>query len=177
MVNISALPNVTNTGPPILTQWDARFFSLAMLVSTWSKDPSRQVGAVIVRKDRTIVSVGYNGFARGVGDNPERYTEKAVKYEMVVHAEVNAILTAKEPLDKCTLYSTLRPCSRCASVVINSGLRRVRYIFDDGRVSPMAFELSDLQFTEARVESIGYTPEALREGLVQLESEGLRLKP
>jgi len=46
--------------------WHDRFFAMADLVGSWSKDPSTKVGAVIIRPDRTIASVGYNGFPRGV---------------------------------------------------------------------------------------------------------------
>jgi dCMP deaminase len=42
--------------------WDLRFLTLAKTVSTWSKDPSTKVGAVIVDKNRRVVSLGYNGF-------------------------------------------------------------------------------------------------------------------
>ena len=48
--------------------WDYRFLELAQLVSKWSKDPSTKVGAVIVDKNRRILSVGYNGLPKGVKD-------------------------------------------------------------------------------------------------------------
>ena len=47
-------------------KWETRFLEMARLVSGWSKDPSTKVGAVIVRPDKTIASVGYNGIAIGV---------------------------------------------------------------------------------------------------------------
>jgi deoxycytidylate deaminase len=36
----------------VLDKWDSRFLSLAKYISTWSKDPSTQVGAVIARGNR-----------------------------------------------------------------------------------------------------------------------------
>ena len=51
------------------TNWDNRFLDMAKLVSTWSKDPSTRVGAVIVDPSNRLVSVGYNGFPKGVTDN------------------------------------------------------------------------------------------------------------
>jgi dCMP deaminase len=51
-------------------KWDARFLDLARHVATWSRDPSTQTGAVIVRPNRTIASVGYNGFPRDCNDDP-----------------------------------------------------------------------------------------------------------
>jgi dCMP deaminase len=108
-----------------MTDWDERFLQLAQHIAQWSKDPSTKVGAVIVRPNRTIASVGYNGFPRGVNDD-ERLNDRPYKYAMTVHAEANAILSANERLDGCTLYVTpLSPCSSCASILIQSGIKRV----------------------------------------------------
>ena len=107
-------------------KWDDRFLKLAQHVSQWSKDPSTKVGAVIVRPDRTIASVGYNGFPRGMDDNPTLYYHREIKYERMVHAEMNAILNAKEPLEGHTLYIwPMFTCDRCAVHVIQSGIKRV----------------------------------------------------
>lgn len=40
--------------------------SLAYLIGMKSKDENTHLGAVIVAPDKTIISVGYNGLARGV---------------------------------------------------------------------------------------------------------------
>lgn len=106
-------------------KWDSFFFGLAQYVSTASKDPSTKVGAVIARPDRTIASIGFNGFARGVDDSEERYADRPTKYAMVVHAEANAIVNAREPLHGYTFYCTLFPCSSCASLIIQSGITEV----------------------------------------------------
>ena len=53
-------------------KWDRRFLALAEHVADWSKDPSTKTGAVIVRPDRTIASMGYNGFPRGMADTDDR---------------------------------------------------------------------------------------------------------
>lgn len=102
--------------------WDRRFLELAGVVASWSKDPSTHVGSVIVRPDRTVASMGYNGFARGVDDDIIFYEDRTIKYERVIHAELNAILSAKESLDGYALYCTLYPCARCASAIIQSGI-------------------------------------------------------
>lgn len=106
-------------------KWDARFLDHARHVAGWSKDPSTKVGATIVRPDRSIASVGYNGFPRKVDDSEDRYLNKPVKYAFVVHAEANAILAAKEDLSDSTLYCTLFPCNECAKLIIQSGIRTV----------------------------------------------------
>lgn len=110
----------------MIEKWDRRFLDLAKLVASWSKDPSTQTGAVIVRPDRTVVSLGYNGFPRGTSDDPALYADRPTKLDRVVHCEVNAILTAKEPLAGYTLYTyPFLSCIRCATVVIQVGLKRV----------------------------------------------------
>jgi dCMP deaminase len=82
-----------------IDKWDGRFLDLAVFVGDWSKDPSTKVGAVLVRPDRTIAGLGFNGFPRGVLDHPERYDDRPTKYEMVVHAEMNALLSSRESLE------------------------------------------------------------------------------
>jgi len=114
------------------TKWDVRFLKLAEQVSSWSKDPSTQVGAVIVRADLTIASVGFNGFPRGTSDDPDIYANRPLKYERVVHAELNAILSAKEPLHGCTMYISLPSCARCTACIIQAGIVRVVHYHADG---------------------------------------------
>lgn len=107
-------------------KWDGRFLDLATFIAEWSKDPSTKVGAAVVRPDRTVAAVGFNGFPRGVLDSVERYQDRPTKYEMVVHAELNALLSTRESLEGYTLYvAPLPPCSQCAAATIQRGIRRV----------------------------------------------------
>lgn len=107
-------------------KWDQRYLKLAEEVASWSKDPSTQVGAVIVRPDKTIASIGFNGFPRGVIDDSNRYNDRELKYKMIVHGEANAIVSAREPLHDCTIYTwPFPPCSNCAALIIQAGIARV----------------------------------------------------
>lgn len=110
-------------------RWDRRFLKVAELISTWSKDPSTQCGAVIVRPDLSIASVGYNGFPRLTDDADEIYADRELKYARVVHAEMNAILSAYEPVRGYTIYTYpagLGPsCDRCTAHIVQSGIKRV----------------------------------------------------
>ena len=104
-------------------KWDDRFIGLAKLVGSWSKDPSTQVGAVIVDKDNRIVSVGYNGFPKSVSDTQHRLLDREQKYDMMVHAEANALMFANKSVHGCVLYTwPFQPCSRCAGLIIQSGM-------------------------------------------------------
>jgi dCMP deaminase len=110
--------------PPPTEQWDLYLLHVARAVAVKSKDPSTQVGALIVDSLRTIRATGYNGFPRGLADDG-RLADRAAKLLLVAHAEANAICTAARVgirLDECSLYSTLHPCSRCAALIIQAGL-------------------------------------------------------
>ena len=107
-------------------KWHKRFLEIAEFISTWSKDPSTKVGAVIAYIDTRIVSTGYNGFPKNVKDTKARYANRDVKYKIILHAEENAIAYAKRDLTDCTLYiSGLPPCAHCASLIIQSGIKKV----------------------------------------------------
>jgi dCMP deaminase len=108
------------------SKWDLRFFDMAALVASWSKDPSTQVGAVIVRPDRTIASVGFNGFPKGMYDGEECYNDRDEKMSKIIHAEMNAMSFCKENMKGYTLYTfPFFTCDRCAVHVIQSGISTV----------------------------------------------------
>ena len=110
----------------ISEMWDKRFLDLAAHVASFSKDPSTQTGGIIVRPDRTVVSVGFNGFPRGIYDDPKLLNNREEKYKRVVHSEMNAILSARENLQGYTLYNWPgQSCERCAVHVIQAGIKHV----------------------------------------------------
>lgn len=108
--------------------WEEYFMTLALVASLKSKDPSTQVGAVIIdNKSRKVISSGYNGFPRYVDDNKIPQT-RPEKYFYVVHAELNAILHAERQLNDCSLYVTSFPCSECMKAVVQTGIKKVAYL-------------------------------------------------
>lgn len=114
----------------LMTKWDSRFLRLATHISEWSKDPSTQVGCVVVGPDREIRSTGFNGLPRGIEDNDERLNDREVKYPLICHAEENAIMHAARigmSLKGCTAYVTWPPCTRCARSLIQAGISSVVY--------------------------------------------------
>lgn len=105
--------------------WDRWFLGMCTYVSTASKDPSTKTGAIIVDQNKRVVSMGYNGFAKGVLDCPERYANREFKYSTIIHCERNAIIFAKRDLEGCTLYTIpFMSCASCASMVIQAGIKR-----------------------------------------------------
>jgi dCMP deaminase len=110
-------------------KWDRRYLGLAKYYASFSKDPSTQVGAVLVNHNR-VVGLGYNGFPEGMDDSPERYLNRELKYKLVVHAEVNACITAGDKAEGGTLYVwpsfALPPiCNECCKVAITAGVSTI----------------------------------------------------
>ena len=99
---------------------------LAEHVSDWSKDPKAKVGAVVVDSRKRPVGLGFNGFPYGVHDDEGKLNNGDLKNEMVVHAEVNAILTAGTSAKDGTIYVYGKPiCAQCAGIIIQSGIKRI----------------------------------------------------
>lgn len=133
-------------------KWDYRFLQLCELVASWSKDPSTKVGAVIVDNDNRVISLGYNGFPKGVIDDVARYSNRDEKYKYVVHAERNAIVFAKQNLKECTIYTwPMMPCSACAGIIIQSGIKKVVSIENKNERWTEEFLFSSNMFREAGI--------------------------
>lgn len=105
--------------------FDEWAMGLAIAVSKRSRDPSTKVGAVIIRSDKTIASMGYNGFPRTMEDKEEWWNDREEKYPRVIHAEMNALLNSKESVAKMSLYITHPPCPDCAKHVAAAGITRI----------------------------------------------------
>src|SRR5574344_379908 len=117
--------------------WDETFMTMAKVASMRSKDPSTQVGAVIVDKDNRILSVGYNGAPNGFDDVDFPWSkeddELLTKYPYVCHAELNAISNFngnKMSLRGAKIYVTLFPCNECTKLLIQNGIKEVIYESD-----------------------------------------------
>ena len=110
-------------------KWDKRYLALAEHIATWSKDPSKKIGAVAVGEKGQVLAQGYNGFPRGIDDQESMYENKVIKYQHVVHAEMNCIYNATyngTSLDGATMYIHGLPvCSECAKGIIQVGIKRV----------------------------------------------------
>ena len=120
----------------ILT-WNETFLNMAETIAKRSKDPTTQVGAVIVDEEKRVVGVGYNGFPRtpkGVQNdlifpwNREGVTRADTKHPYVIHSEVNAILNATtNDLQGSTLYVTKFPCAGCAKLICQKGIGKIYF--------------------------------------------------
>ncbi len=128
-------------------EWDEYFMKIAELVSTRSTCLRRQVGAVLV-KDKRILATGYNGAPSGIthceitGCLREKLkVPSGERHELCrgLHAEQNVIIQAAYhgvSINGSVLYVTCYPCSICAKMIINAGIREV--IIKEGYPDRMA---------------------------------------
>lgn len=154
----------------INSKWDKRFMRLAREISAWSKDPSSQIGAVIVNDDRHILATGYNGFPKGIADTEERLNNREEKYPRIVHAETNALMNALYSgvsVRGATIYVYGLPvCPECTKLIIQAGIKRVVVSPDhyvnktnwtekwDKLSKPMFQEVGDISITYTNSEKL-----------------------
>ena len=136
-----------------MDKWDDRFMQMAFTIADWSScyRAGRSIGCVIV-KDKRIMTTGYNGAPAGIKTCREKGEclrrklgiESGTRAEVcyAAHAEQNAILQAAKlgiRIDGATLYCTHQPCSICAKMIVNAGIRRV--VYEQGYPDPFTLEI------------------------------------
>lgn len=120
--------------PRELPDRDSRYMGMAWMCAALSKDPSTQVGVQIVDQNNFPRGWGVNGPPRQMDDNqviwdrpPENDPDALCKYDLMVHAEINAINHCSGNLNDCTLYVTGLPCKNCMLNIVKEGIKRVVY--------------------------------------------------
>lgn len=125
----------------------------------------RQVGAVIV-KDKRVLTTGYNGSPKGTKHCEElgcireqQNIPSGTRHELCrgVHAEQNAVIQAAYfgiSIDGATIYTTTFPCSMCAKILINAGIREI--VYSEGYADDLSQKLFDETGTAVR----RYVPKA-----------------
>jgi dCMP deaminase len=126
---------------------DQYFMDMTHLVKARGTCPRRRVGAVMV-KDKRVLTTGYNGAPRNF---PHPIDVGCLRDELNIprgmvadicpclHAEQNAIIQAATTgvsIDGSDLYCTTQPCTQCARMVANCGVKRV--IFEEEYNDPLA---------------------------------------
>lgn len=110
-------------------KWINRWLDEAKHKSLWSKDPSKKIGAVAVGKHNQILSIGYNGFPRGIADTDDRYNNRETKYKYVVHSEqnliYNACLTGVSLEGSSVFVYGLPICGECMKGLIQVGVKEI----------------------------------------------------
>lgn len=142
-----------------------KFVDMADYWAKQSKDPSTQVGVVLVPKGTDLPLGGYNGFPRGVDDdedNAKGRWDRPTKYSFVEHAERNSIYNAARlglSTKGATMYFNWEPipCDECAKAVIQAGVTRLigygsRKFPGKGHQWEESLAISKIMLSEAGVE-------------------------
>lgn len=144
-------------------KWDTRFLALAKEISTWSKDPSTKVGCVLVNTEtHDVIGMGYNGFPTGIKDD-DRLLDRNIKYDLILHAEDNAIMNAKNNTWDAVYTYPLPPCARCACKLIQasrSNLKTVITVMEPDK---------DIGWPERWIHSIDASFSVLKEAQVSIK--------
>lgn len=131
----------------MINSWDELFIKQAMLIAEKSKDPSTKVGCVIVGDGNAVLSMGFNGFPRGVIEDEYEWTKfiksealdnipftrwnRPDKYSWTEHAERNAVYNAARngiKLSGARMYLNFEPmamCADCTRAMIQSGIKEI----------------------------------------------------
>lgn len=98
---------------------------MAEVAATRSTCARARVGCVVARPDLTsIVSMGYNGNARGLKNTCDSTKAGACG---CLHAEENALIKAPYDQGDLVMFCTTMPCPDCAKRILNSRVRWVYY--------------------------------------------------
>ncbi len=116
-----------SAGNKRLPDWDEYFINITEEVARKSKDPSSQLGCVIVDSKHRPVSFGYNGLIQGADESKMTLSERPMKYYFVIHSEMNALLFAGRDVSGCTVYNTVATCENCLKYCLQAGIRRFVY--------------------------------------------------
>lgn len=147
--------------------WDEYFMMMAVMTAQRSKDPHKQVGAVIVSPDNVPMGAGYNGFPRGIDSDEFPWDKEGdfinTKYPYVQHSERNAILNSTYSLKGCKLYCTRDICHECAKDIIQKQISEVIYM--EHKPADQDCVIARLMFKKAgiKVRQFCITPERIEE--------------
>ena len=93
-----------------------------------SKDPSTQVGAILVADNGTglIFAVAHNQFPDGVDENVADRWERPLKYSYICHAEAGCIFMAAKngyPTRGSVMVAPWAACTSCAKAIVQAGVK------------------------------------------------------
>lgn len=142
-------------------EWDEYFLKIAETVALKSKDPSSQMGCVIVNPKRRIVALGYNGLIQGADESKLTLSERPMKYHFVIHSEMNALLFTKEDLTGCTVYNKIATCDNCLKHCLQAGIKR--FVYKELRVHSHSTDpkhsMTNIETDEAIIRLLASMPE------------------
>lgn len=116
--------------------WEEYFIGITILTSLRSPSIKKKVGCLIV-KDNHLISSGYNGFPSGAEHKSIIVDGKEIN---TIHAEQNAISQCSKLGVSCNnavIYITHFPCINCSKIIIASGIKEIKYLYDNHNENSM----------------------------------------
>lgn len=112
---------------------DRYFVDMAKHVATQSTCARRDVGCVLVNKNKRVLATGFNGVPRGMPHCNEGHpcagadapSGQRLHQCLSAHAEINALLQCPDVDDVETVYLTVSPCTECIKAIMNTGATRI----------------------------------------------------
>ena len=134
---ISLAENVVPPDRVISTDdFDKENISIATDEAKKSSDWWRQVGAVIVKDGKVIIS-GYNrhvpsDMSMDVYGDPRSIFDAGIRFDLstAIHGEASLIARAAKEgisLDGSFIYVTTFPCPGCAKLIVDAGIKKIFY--------------------------------------------------
>ncbi len=144
------------------------FLAMAYLASQRSIDPSTKCGAVLVSKDKRVLSTGYNGPIKGVDDARIPLVRPA-KYAHILHAEENCLLAysgSTQDLEGATMYVTGAPCHKCLRMIIQKGVFNI--VYANANVAVMQKDDVELSYAKEMMEYSPHVKVTILDNLQQI---------
>jgi len=123
----------------VLSRRDSAYLSVARYFATKSSAKNTH-GAIVVKGGR-VVGTGYNKNR----NNPHFVSPEHIKTDCSVHAEKSAIKDAGYDVKNAVIYIARvnrhgedrdsKPCSRCLKLIEESGIKRIVYTTQSGRIN------------------------------------------
>lgn len=142
--------------------WDDYFMSMALHLADRSNCIKLKVGA-LTQKNGRIISTGFNGTPKNMincfeGGCPRCHSNETQGKNLdscfCIHAEENSIIEiGRDKLDGATMYVSFSPCLLCCKLIIQSGIKKVFYMYEYKSDYSMSL------FKQANVEIEKYTPD------------------
>jgi len=101
--------------------WGKYALLLAKAASERSEDPYKKTGCCVLRFDKSVAAIGYNGAPRGIEID---WSDRDERRKRVIHAEVNALSYCK-PGEIWLLACNLLPCRNCMQTIAAYGIKQV----------------------------------------------------
>lgn len=113
--------------------WEEYALALALVAASRSEDPYRKVGSCVLRHDKSVAGIGYNGAPPGINID---WTDRDDRRKRVIHAEVNALRYIR-PDEGWLIAVTLLPCRSCLQMIASYGIKKIVYhdVYEEDEVA------------------------------------------